>query len=180
MNNSRFALYLLVDLFDLLWKTRQENGFIKEQAASTGHRDKAGRSRMNKQHRPVTDTEWDKLEEFKDSIHYSTRYSDGEFEYRHVQWPKAMLKKVPPDYFDKGTGTLKLPWEDEWRGLGIVQVWFNLEQSFCFYYSCLCIVFLLMFFFQDVGWVHYEVHEPEPRILFFKRPLNFQAMSRQG
>lgn len=50
------------------------------------------------------------------------RYNDDQFEYRHVQLPKAMLKAIPKDYFDGSRGTLKLLWEDEWRGLGITQV----------------------------------------------------------
>lgn len=33
-----------------------------------------------------------------------------------------MLKKIPTDYFDTSKGTLKLLWEEEWRGLGITQV----------------------------------------------------------
>jgi hypothetical protein len=51
-----------------------------------------------------------------------TRYSDDEFEYRHVQLPKQMLKIIPKDYFDGARGTLKLLWEEEWRALGITQV----------------------------------------------------------
>lgn len=51
-----------------------------------------------------------------------SRYSDSEYEYRHVQLPKNMLKKIPSDYFDASKGTLKLLWEEEWRGLGITQV----------------------------------------------------------
>ncbi|MCJ1284944.1 Cyclin-dependent kinases regulatory subunit (Cell division control protein cks1) [Xylographa vitiligo] len=89
----------------------------------------------------LTETERDKLEEFIDSIHYSARYSDNEYEYRHVQLPKAMLKAIPKEYFDPAKGTLKLLWEEEWRGLGIT---------------------------QSLGWEHYEVHEPEPHILLFK------------
>lgn len=50
------------------------------------------------------------------------RYSDDENEYRHVQLPKDMIKKIPADYFDPSKGTLKLLWEEEWRGLGITQV----------------------------------------------------------
>lgn len=50
------------------------------------------------------------------------RYSDSEFEYRHVQLPKNMLKKIPSEYFDATKGTLKLLHEEEWRGLGITQV----------------------------------------------------------
>lgn len=49
-------------------------------------------------------------------------YSDDRFEYRHVQLPKAMLKQIPKDYFDPAKGTLKLLWEEEWRGIGITQV----------------------------------------------------------
>ncbi len=52
----------------------------------------------------------------------STRYSDSENEYRHVQLPKQMLKAIPKEYFDGMRGTLKLLWEEEWRGLGITQV----------------------------------------------------------
>jgi hypothetical protein len=51
-----------------------------------------------------------------------SRYSDSEYEYRHVQLPKNMLKKIPQEYFDTSKGTLKLLWEEEWRGLGITQV----------------------------------------------------------
>ncbi|MBE7180700.1 MAG: hypothetical protein INR71_05750 [Terriglobus roseus] len=69
------------------------------------------------------------------------RYSDNDFEYRHVQLPKQMLKAIPKDYFDGSRGTLKLLWEEEWRALGIT---------------------------QSLGWEHYEVHEPEPHILLFK------------
>lgn len=34
-----------------------------------------------------------------------------------------MLKAIPKDYFDGSRNTLKLLWEDEWRGLGITQVY---------------------------------------------------------
>jgi cyclin-dependent kinase regulatory subunit CKS1 len=51
------------------------------------------------------------------------RYSDDAYEYRHVQLPKQMLKAIPKDYFDGARGTLKLLWEEEWRALGITQVW---------------------------------------------------------
>jgi cyclin-dependent kinase regulatory subunit CKS1 len=102
-------------------------------------------SRRNRIPRPLTDDERARLDEFIDSIHYSTRsvslriqalvlvapgtdararYSDNEFEYRHVQLPKAMLKAIPAEYHDKSKGTLKLLWEEEWRGMGITQVRF--------------------------------------------------------
>lgn len=50
------------------------------------------------------------------------RYSDSEYEYRHVQLPKNMLKVIPKEYHDAEKGTLKLLWEEEWRALGITQV----------------------------------------------------------
>ena len=101
-------------------------------------------TRRNKKPRLLTEAEREKLDEFVDSIHYSSRYAtthrsplekasmltpgsnrsynDDHFEYRHVQLPKQMLKAIPKDYFDGARGTLKLLWEDEWRGLGITQV----------------------------------------------------------
>ena len=39
-----------------------------------------------------------------------------------MQLPKAMLKAIPKEYFEPSTNTLKLLWEDEWRGIGITQV----------------------------------------------------------
>ncbi|TKA53642.1 hypothetical protein B0A49_10283 [Cryomyces minteri] len=105
-------------------------------------------SRRNKKARQLTESEKERLEEFVDAIHYSARYSDDDYEYRHVQLPKQMLKAIPKEYFDGARGTLKLLWEEEWRGLGIT---------------------------QSLGWEHYEVHEPEPHILLFKRPINYQA-----
>ena len=104
-------------------------------------------NRRNKKPRLITDAERERLEEFIDSIHYSARldrstilwyktvsqessllnrscrYSDDEYEYRHVQLPKPMLKAIPKDYFDPSKQyIMKLLWEEEWRGLGITQV----------------------------------------------------------
>jgi len=109
-------------------------------------------TRRNKKPRPLSDAERAKLDDFVESIHYSGRYSDKEYEYRHVQLPKQMLKAIPKEYFDGNRGTLKLLWEDEWRALGIT---------------------------QSLGWEHYEVHEPEPHILLFKRPLDYQPPAQQ-
>ncbi|GAB7341587.1 hypothetical protein MBLNU457_7794t1 [Dothideomycetes sp. NU457] len=94
-------------------------------------------TRRNKKPRPLSEAERERLEE----------YNDDSYEYRHVQLPKQMLKAIPKEYFDGARGTLKLLWEEEWRGLGIT---------------------------QSLGWEHYEVHEPEPHILLFKRPMNYQ------
>ncbi|KAL9053046.1 MAG: hypothetical protein Q9162_005034 [Coniocarpon cinnabarinum] len=106
-------------------------------------------TRRNKRPRPLSAAEKEKLERFTEAIHYSARYSDDEFEYRHVQLPKEMLKLIPSDYMDVQRNTLKLLWEEEWRGLGIT---------------------------QSLGWEHYEVHEPEPHILLFKYVRLFPNM----
>ena len=90
-----------------------------------------------------------------------TRYNDDNFEYRHVQLPKQMLKKIPKDYFDGSRGTLKLLWEDEWRGLGITQVGHRTHLKWAGHDIADTAA-------QSLGWEHYEVHEPEPHILLFK------------
>lgn len=65
-------------------------------------------------------------------IHYSDRYSDDDYEYRHVILPKQLLKMVPKHFFSPDdTGVLRLLAEPEWRGIGIT---------------------------QSLGWEHYEVH----------------------
>lgn len=67
-----------------------------------------------------------------DRIHYSERYSDDEYEYRHVILPKPLFKMIPKQFFNPdNTGTLRLLSEREWRGIGIT---------------------------QSLGWEHYEVH----------------------
>lgn len=81
--------------------------------------------------RYLTESEKLKVFEFQELIHYSARYSDDEYEYRHVILPKGMLKVIPQDYFDRDTGTLRILLEEEWRGLGIT---------------------------QSLGWAHYETH----------------------
>ena len=75
-----------------------------------------------KAYRKLTEQEQQQLIPFQDDIHYSTRYKDDDFEYRHVILPKLMLKSIPKDYFDHNSGTLRLLSEDEWRGLGVTQV----------------------------------------------------------
>lgn len=46
----------------------------------------------------------------QDSITYSERYDDDEFEYRHVTLPPDLAKLVPRNH---------LMTESEWRNLGI-------------------------------------------------------------
>ena len=65
-------------------------------------------------------------------IHYSDRYSDDDYEYRHVILPKPLFKMLPKTFFNPdNSGTLRLLDEKEWRGIGIT---------------------------QSLGWEHYEVH----------------------
>ncbi|ODQ65174.1 cyclin-dependent kinases regulatory subunit [Nadsonia fulvescens var. elongata DSM 6958] len=97
--------------------------------------------------RLLTASEKARIQEFQDMFIYSPRYSDDTYEYRHVAMPKDMLQIIPKDYFGPDGRTLKLLLEEEWRGLGIT---------------------------QSLGWEHYGVHAPEPHILLFKRPVNYQ------
>ncbi|KAL7420973.1 Cyclin-dependent kinases regulatory subunit (Cell division control protein cks1) [Cryptotrichosporon argae] len=72
------------------------------------------------------------LEELSERIIYSERYSDANFEYRHVILPKQMLKLIPKDYFRQDDPSLlRILDEHEWRGIGIT---------------------------QSLGWQHFEVH----------------------
>ncbi|KAM0792239.1 hypothetical protein ACM66B_004934 [Microbotryomycetes sp. NB124-2] len=79
-------------------------------------------------------------QDYVDRIHYSERYSDDEYEYRHVILPKGMLKLIPKSYFEPGGNVLRLLTEDEWRGMGIQ---------------------------QSLGWETYSVHAPEPHSKFY-------------
>jgi len=88
-----------------------------------------------------------KLDEYIEKIHYSDRYSDDDYEYRHVILPKQLLKMIPKEYFSSDdSGVLRLLTEQEWRGIGIT---------------------------QSLGWEHYEVHAPEPHVLLFRRAKDF-------
>jgi len=88
-----------------------------------------------------------KVEEYIQKIHYSERYTDDHYEYRHVILPKPLMKFIPPDFYNPDkSGALRLLTDDEWRGIGIQ---------------------------QSLGWEHYEVHAPEPHVLLFRRPKNF-------
>ncbi|KAK4058929.1 Cyclin-dependent kinases regulatory subunit (Cell division control protein cks1) [Microbotryomycetes sp. JL221] len=60
-------------------------------------------------------------QDYVDRIHYSERYADDEYEYRHVILPKGMLKMIPKNYFEPGGNVLRLLTEEEWRGMGIQQ-----------------------------------------------------------
>jgi len=84
------------------------------------------------------------IQHYIEKIHYSDRYSDDIFEYRHVILPKQLFKMLPKEYFNPDdSGTLRLLTDPEWRGIGIQ---------------------------QSLGWEHYEVHAPEPHVLLFRRP----------
>ncbi|KAF9817839.1 hypothetical protein IEO21_03181 [Rhodonia placenta] len=94
-----------------------------------------------------------KLEEYIEKIHYSDRYSDDEYEYRHVILPKPLFKMIPKQLFNSDkSGTLRLLSEQEWRGIGIT---------------------------QSLGWEHYEVHAPEPHVLLFRRRRDFVPPPQQ-
>ncbi|CAE6527922.1 unnamed protein product [Rhizoctonia solani] len=89
-----------------------------------------------------------------DRIHYSDRYTDDTYEYRHVILPKPLLKLIPKSYFEPDdSGVLRILSETEWRGIGIT---------------------------QSLGWEHYEVHAPEPHVLLFRRAKAPAAQSARA
>ncbi|EKD02850.1 hypothetical protein A1Q2_02794 [Trichosporon asahii var. asahii CBS 8904] len=80
------------------------------------------------------------IEQFSPKIFYSDRYSDDEWEYRHVILPKQLWKFVP-------SGVLP---EETWRSLGIR---------------------------QSPGWEMYMRHGPEPHVLLFRRPKDYDLLN---
>lgn len=81
----------------------------------------------------------DTIAAYIEKIHYSERYSDPSYEYRHVLLPKDYYHNYVPAAMKD-----RLLSEDEWRSIGIQ---------------------------QSPGWVHYELHKPEPHIFLFRRDL---------
>ncbi|KAF8913505.1 regulatory subunit of cyclin-dependent kinase [Mucidula mucida] len=83
------------------------------------------------------------------SIHYSDKYTDDVYEYRHVILPKQLFKMkiIPDNFWNADQSALRLLSEKEWRSIGIT---------------------------QSLGWEHYEIHAPEPHILLFRRPKDYQ------
>ncbi len=79
---------------------------------------------------------------FPDEIEYSEKYNDDLYAYRHVLLPTNVYSKLK-DFCGKDLRG-KLLNENVWRKLGVT---------------------------QSRGWVHYEVHKPEPFILLFRRPI---------
>ncbi|URD85714.1 Mitochondrial inner membrane protease subunit [Musa troglodytarum] len=89
-------------------------------------------------------------------IQYSEKYFDDTYEYRC----RSILAISPPDrcFFECRHVVLppevakllpknRLLSENEWRAIGVQ---------------------------QSRGWVHYAIHRPEPHIMLFRRPLNYQ------
>jgi cyclin-dependent kinase regulatory subunit CKS1 len=66
------------------------------------------------------------IRKYVDKIHYSDRYSDDEFEYRHVMLPRDYYNNYIPDGFKN-----RLLSEDEWRKIGIQQSpgWYLFKAS---------------------------------------------------
>ncbi|URD85711.1 Mitochondrial inner membrane protease subunit [Musa troglodytarum] len=117
-------------------------------------------------HKPVTGKEklcdrsrrrsWSGRKIEMGQIQYSEKYFDDTYEYRC----RSILAISPPDrcFFECRHVVLppevakllpknRLLSENEWRAIGVQ---------------------------QSRGWVHYAIHRPEPHIMLFRRPLNYQ------
>lgn len=84
-------------------------------------------------------------------LNYSKRYDDSKHEYRYSceseRKPDTILIRFRHVILPKGIAKWlpnRLMSEAEWRSLGVI---------------------------QSPGWVHYMIHDPEPHVLLFKRPL---------
>ncbi|CAH2294359.1 cyclin-dependent kinases regulatory subunit 2 [Pelobates cultripes] len=82
------------------------------------------------------------------NIYYSDKYSDEKYEYRLSfltgTQDRCSRHVMLPKELAKQVPKTHLMSEEEWRRLGVQ---------------------------QSLGWVHYMIHEPEPHILLFRRPI---------
>ncbi|TNV75109.1 hypothetical protein FGO68_gene1649 [Halteria grandinella] len=84
--------------------------------------------------------------QFPDEVEYSEKYSDDQYEYRHVFLTFPMFQRLQKEKeVIQGQRFLT---EREWRTLGVQ---------------------------QSAGWEHYMVFKPEPYVLLFRRPLPAQT-----
>ncbi|KAL8158501.1 hypothetical protein V2J09_000038 [Rumex salicifolius] len=105
-------------------------------------------------------------------IQYSDKYFDDVNEYRHVVLPPEVAKLLPKnrllsevavgnvynnsvyDFSFPLLQSLRIQLRhalNEWRAIGVQ---------------------------QSRGWVHYAIHRPEPHIMLFRRPLNYQQQNQ--
>ncbi|KAH1225336.1 Cyclin-dependent kinases regulatory subunit 2 [Glycine max] len=87
-------------------------------------------------------------------IQYSEKYFDDTYEYRYTHDSISFVFSainlghvVLPPEVAKLLPKNRLLSENEWRAIGVQ---------------------------QSRGWVHYAIHRPEPHIMLFRRPLNYQ------
>ncbi|SGY41176.1 BQ5605_C003g02479 [Microbotryum silenes-dioicae] len=109
--------------------------------------------------------------------HYSDRYSDDTYEYRHVILPKGLLKLIPADYFQPDGQVLRLLTDSEWRGIGTPR---SLPLPVGFATDFLRYGMKQIGIQQSLGWSHFECHAPEPHILLFRREKDYQAKYPNG
>ena len=112
-------------------------------------------------------------------IQYSEKYYDDTYEYRYEKSPPLRAcagkppKRTPLTDSPRSLPSLlscrhvvlpadiakalpkngRLLTELEWRALGVQ---------------------------QSRGWIHYAIHKPEPHIMLFRRPLNYQQQQQQA
>ncbi|GAA5970069.1 hypothetical protein JCM11641_000253 [Rhodosporidiobolus odoratus] len=123
-----------------------------------------------------------------DRIHYSDRYSDDEYEYRHVQLPRQMLKLGELPLADLGAPTRRDEASASLRiGGGRCTAVERGNSATSFfpkdYFEPDSNVMRLLTedewrgigITQSLGWEHYETHAPEPHILLFRREKDYQV-----
>ncbi|KAL5209038.1 hypothetical protein ABZP36_004661 [Zizania latifolia] len=106
-------------------------------------------------------------------IQYSEKYFDDTYEYRHVVLPPEVAKLLPKyrllsevafkisKYIGVKSCSCWLDWLMGKRG--VFPLWFSSQNE----WRAIGVQ-------QSRGWVHYAIHRPEPHIMLFRRPLNYQ------
>eukprot|EP01018_Ginkgo_biloba_P034537 Gb_39695 [translate_table: standard] len=104
-------------------------------------------------------------------IQYSEKYFDDTYEYRHVVLPPDVARVLPKNRL---LSELNPP-------IGDVPIQTQTKQSLkAFYIGAILSEWRGIGVQQSRGWVHYAVHRPEPHIMLFRRPLNYQQNQQQG
>ncbi|ONK73607.1 uncharacterized protein A4U43_C04F33390 [Asparagus officinalis] len=96
-------------------------------------------------------------------IQYSEKYFDDTYEYRHVVLPPDVAKTLPKNRLLSELGSLRVNFAKPDLKIGV-----DSSQRGTFLRTSGGGVQ------QSRGWVHYAIHRPEPHIMLFRRPLNYQ------
>ncbi|KAA3458586.1 cyclin-dependent kinases regulatory subunit 1-like [Gossypium australe] len=123
-------------------------------------------------------------------IQYSEKYFDDTYEYRHVVLPPEVAKLLPKSRL-LSEHKLEISWFCDAYHI-VCGIFAPIGTVFVYDLNVFSAQCHLLLFFQSIrdmqfmnewraigvqqsrGWVHYAIHRPEPHIMLFRRPLNYQ------